>query len=218
MVNAPVSNATGAPVLREWLVSVTVGELVGFCIPAVTAALVVSRSPGLALPALVAAGSAEGAVLGWSQARVLSRHLPGLRSSRWTLGTAAAAAIAWLVGMMPSTFYELWSRWPTPLALAIGVVLAVRLLCGIGVAQWIELRHRLRHASRWILATALAWCAGLVAFALVTSPLWEEGQKPWLVAVIAVLGGYVMAATMAAVTGSAMRRLLRAEFTLELRR
>lgn len=195
--------------LRGWLLSVTAGELAGFCVPAVTAALVFSRSHGLALPALVAAGSVEGAVLGWSQARILSRHIDGFHSRRWVRATAAAAAFAWLVGMTPSTSYPLWSHWPTAIALAVAAVGAALLLCSIGIAQWVELRHRLGHASYWIGATALAWCAGLLAFTMVTSPLWQEGQEPWLIAVIAVLGGFVMAATMAVITCLAVLRLLR---------
>ncbi|MEU7835050.1 MULTISPECIES: hypothetical protein [unclassified Nonomuraea] len=42
-----------------------------------------------------------------------------------------------------------------------------------------------------------------------TTPLWQPGQPGWLIAVIGVLGGAVMAATVAALTGAALVRLLR---------
>jgi D-arabinose 1-dehydrogenase-like Zn-dependent alcohol dehydrogenase len=83
------------------------------------------------------------------------------------------------------------------------------LLCSIGTAQWLELRRHVPRAGRWVTATAAAWCAGLVAFSAVTSPLWQPGQRPALVAAIGALGGLVMALTVAVGTGWALVRLLR---------
>lgn len=57
-------------------------------------------------------------------------------------------------------------------------------------------------------ANAVAWAAGLVVFAAFTTPLWQPGQPVVLIALIGALGGLVMAATMAAITGSALTRLL----------
>lgn len=45
-------------------------------------------------------------------------------------------------------------------------------------------------------------------FTAVTSPLWQEGQPVALIAAIGILGGAVMAATVAAVTGLVLVRLL----------
>ncbi|WP_433663215.1 hypothetical protein ACQPW1_14370 [Nocardia sp. CA-128927] len=81
----------------------------------------------------------------------------------------------------------------------------------IGVTQWLALRHRLHHARQWIWATALAWSAGLLVFTAFATPLWQPGQSTLLVAAIGVAGGLLMAATMAAVTGAFLVRILRAQ-------
>lgn len=156
----------------------------------------------------MAAGAVEGAVLGWSQARVLRRRLPGLSVPRWVAGTAAAAATAWGIGLTPSAAHAVWSQWPTPVLALVGVVAGAALLCSIGFVQWLELRRHVPRSGFWVLASAAAWCAGLLAFVGVSSPLWHEGQSVILIAVIGALGGLAMAATMAVVTGFAMARLL----------
>ena len=70
-----------------------------------------------------------------------------------------------------------------------------------------------RHVSRawpWVVASALAWCGGLLVFAGITTPLWREGQSPVLVALICALGGLAMAATMAWVTGAFLAKIVTA--------
>jgi hypothetical protein len=187
---------------------VTLGELAGFCVPAGVAVLLAGGDPVVLLVALVAAGAVEGTVLGWAQTRALRPHLPALDRPRWVLLTAGAAAFAWLLGMAGPTF-EVWSVWPAVLLIPLTVLAGTALLLSIGLAQWVELRRHVGRGWRWVLATALAWGIGLSAFAVVTTPLWRPGQPPWLVGLIGVLGGGVMAAAMAAVTGAVMARLLR---------
>jgi hypothetical protein len=194
---------------RAWTLSVTVGECIGFCVPALVGALVLGRTAPVVFAALVAAGSLEGAVLGWSQARVLCRPLRRLSSRRWVANTSAAAALAWSVGLLPSTAHDLWSRWPVPVVAIAAAALGLVLLCSIGAAQWLELRRHVPRAGRWVATTAAAWCAGLLVFAGVTSPLWRPGQGPALIAAIGALGGLMMAVTVAAGTGWALMRLLR---------
>jgi hypothetical protein len=72
----------------------------------------------------------------------------------------------------------------------------------------LELRRHLARAEWWVAATAAAWCVGLLAFAVVTTPLWQPGQSTILVIAIGALGGLAMAATMAGITGWALTRLL----------
>lgn len=192
---------------REWTASVTVGELAGFCVPALVGSLVLGTSTPVAVALMVAAGSVEGAVLGWSQARVLVRVLPELSIRRWIVGTAIAAAFAWLIGLLPSTFGSALSAWPVGVLVVVGVILGTLLLCSIGTAQWVELRRDVPEAGWWILVTAAAWCAGLLAFFPVTSLLWQPGQPVLLVAAIGALGGLIMAVTMAATSGWALVRL-----------
>jgi hypothetical protein len=160
-----------------WTLSVTVGECIGFCVPALVGALVLGQTAPVAIAALAAAGSLEGAVLGWSQARVRCRPLRRLSPGCWVVNTSAAAALVWSIGMLPSTTPDFWSRWPVPLIVVVAV-LGLVLLCSVGTAQWLELRRHVSRAGRWVIATAAAWCAGLVAFSAVTSPLWQPGQRP----------------------------------------
>lgn len=196
--------------MRAWTVSVSSGELVGFCFPALVGGLLREETPRFVLGAMVLAGAAEGSVLGWAQARVLRYRLDGLNSGRWVMATAFAAAAAWFVGMLPSTFHGTWSAWPAwAVALAFTAGGAFVLLV-IGVAQWIELRRHVPHAARWIAITAAGWGAGLLAFTAVTTPLWQPGQGTLSIAAVGVLGGGLMAVAMAAVTGLGLQRLLAA--------
>lgn len=199
--------------MRAWTVSVSVGELAGFCVPALVGGLLREGAPLLVLGALVLAGVAEGAILGWSQARVLRQRLDGFSEARWVVGTAVAAAGAWFLGMLPSTFHEQWSTWPTLLAVIVAMLLGTVVLGSIGVAQWFELRRHVPRAARWIGITAAGWGAGLVVFTAVTTPLWRPGQATATIIVIGLCGGGLMAVTMAGLTGYGMRHLLSAGAT-----
>jgi Ca2+-transporting ATPase len=84
----------------------------------------------------------------------------------------------------------------------------VVLLLSIGVAQWTVLQRLVPRAGRWIGWTALGRLAGLAVFTAVATPLWLPGQAPWPTAVIGVGAGASMAATMAAVTGEGLVRLV----------
>jgi hypothetical protein len=157
---------------------------------------------------MVLAGSAEGAVLGWSQARVLKRRLDGFDTTRWTGATALAAAGAWLLGMLAGTFHDQWSTWPTLVTVLVAVLVGTLLLISIGLAQWTELRRHLPRASRWVVITAVSWGAGLVVFMAVATPLWQPGQSTVTVIAIGIGGGALMAVTMAGLTGWGLRHLM----------
>jgi hypothetical protein len=85
-------------------------------------------------------------------------------------------------------------------------VLGLVLLNSIGVAQWTVLRHLLPRAGRWVWFSALGWLAGLAVFLIFTMPLWHPGQAPAMTIAVGVAGAVLMAATMAAITGLAVRR------------
>jgi hypothetical protein len=79
--------------LKAWVGSVTAGELAGFCAPLLAIAVVAQQPDTVLVPTVVSAGAVEGALLGWSQARVLQRRCRRLSVTRWTgLTTLAAAA------------------------------------------------------------------------------------------------------------------------------
>ncbi|POH66856.1 hypothetical protein C3B59_07455 [Cryobacterium zongtaii] len=193
--------------MRNWLLWVSLGESVGFLVPAL-AQLAFAGSPVLA-PALILAGAAEGTVLGWTQATVLRSRVPALNRRRWVGATAIAGAAAWFIGLLPAEWAEVWQRWPAAAQLTAGILLAAVLLCALGFAQWFELRRHLRGAGWWILGSAGAWGAGLAVFFAVATPLWQPGQPGALILLIGVLAGMFMAVAMALVSGVVLHLLLR---------
>ncbi|QBS46581.1 hypothetical protein DMB37_40025 [Nocardia sp. CS682] len=195
---------------RRWFAFVTVGELFGFAVPAVTGVLVRDAAPVAAVVALLIAGGVEGSVLGLFQARVLRPVVPGFRSRTWVFATMLGALVAWSVGVVPVASSEGIGRWSPAVLWPAVVGGGLIVLLSIGVAQWLVLRRLIAGAGQWIWATALAWLAGLLAFTAFTSPLWQEGQSAVLMVLIGVLGGLLMAAVMAAVTGTFLVRILRA--------
>ena len=106
--------------LIRWVLLVTLGEAVGFSVPAAAGVAVtaVSWGPLATLLAMVLAGSVEGAALGIAQADCLFRWgvLPVRRW--WVAVTSIGAAVAWSLGMLPSILGGL--RW------SAGTVVAVR--------------------------------------------------------------------------------------------
>jgi hypothetical protein len=193
---------------RRWFVATTLGELVAFSLPTGVwaATAVAGLDERIALAPVILAGAGEGAVLAYAQSRALRRELPDFDTSAWIRATAAAAALSWAVGMMPSTFHEPLSALPPPVVIVFGLAGGVVMLCSIGVAQAAVLRRYVEHAGRWITANALGWLAGLpvVFAALAVAP-----EHPAAVRVaFALVGAVGMGAAVAAVTGSCLVRLL----------
>ncbi|MEO3863564.1 hypothetical protein [Acrocarpospora sp. B8E8] len=191
---------------RRWFGAVTLGELAGFAVPALVAASVAAAGPELLRALLiVAAGIVEGSVLGLAQAYALRTALPWVPTATWAGATAGGAAVAWSIGAIPIV---LGGFDQPPMVL---VLLGAVMLVAMGGLQWRVLASRLPGTAWWIAATAGAWLVALAVFAAVTTPLWREGQPVWLVAAIGVLGGAVMAVTVAALTGLAFVRLAKSE-------
>ncbi|WP_189940822.1 nitroreductase/quinone reductase family protein [Streptomyces aurantiogriseus] len=208
--SGPVGEPSAPAGLRlwgQWWRWTTLGEAAGFCVPAAAGAIASDASTAIAWPMLVAAGTAEGALLGAAQAHVLARVMPDLRPRRWVAATAVAAGFAWMLGLLPSLVAPRVGFSPAVAGLA--AVDGVLVLLSLGTAQWWVLHRHVTDAWKWIPATAAAWLAGLAVFFSVTMPLWQPGQSPLLIAGIGVLAGLLMAGTVAAVTGWALVRLLR---------
>jgi hypothetical protein len=188
----------------RWFRTVTLGEFAGFCVPAVVGAVTAESPAPVAAVAVIAAGAVEGAILGWAQASVLVRALPGLHASRWIVATACGAVLAYVIGMSPSSAVELGL--PVPVLIGVAPVLGVALLLSIGTAQWTVLRTVVRRSAGWIAVTALAWTVGLGVFLAFSMPLWHPGQATTTIVTIGVAGGLLMAATTSAITGFGLRR------------
>ena len=198
----------GGRLRARWFAVVTAGEFLGFCIPATVAALTAPAPAILALAAVLAAGGAEGTLLGLAQASVLRRALPPVSTRRWVAATASAAVVAYAIGMLPSTLAGRLSGLPTVVLIGAAVVLGAALLLSIGVAQWLVLRAVLPRSASWIATTAAAWSAGLPVFLGFAMPLWQPGQSIPVIVAIGAAGGLLMAATTSAVTGFGLSRLL----------
>jgi hypothetical protein len=198
----------GRHLARAWFWVVTAAETFGFAVAATVGALTADAGAGVVVLSMLAAGAVEGAMLGWGQATVLRHALPGLSRRRWVAGTAGAAALAYLIGLVPSTFAVSMAAWPPVLLGGVVSLLGCGLLASIGTAQWLILRRHVDHAWRWIVATAAAWTVGLGVFLGFAMPLWRPGQPLALIVAIGVAGGLLMAATASAITGFALCRLL----------
>ena len=120
--------------------------------------------------------------------------------------TAAAAVVAYAIGFAPSQLGDRLTDVPLAVLIPLAAVAAVVLLPR-SASRSGRRRHRVCRAWR-IPITAAAWAAGLGAFTAVAPPLWQPHQPVALVAAIGVLGGLVMAATVAAITGAALPHLL----------
>jgi deazaflavin-dependent oxidoreductase (nitroreductase family) len=204
---APVAPASTT--YRRWVIATSLGELVAFSVPTAVWGLtaVAGLSDGAAFLPVVLAGAGEGAVLGYAQSHVLREVLPALDPGAWVRVTAAAGALGWAVGLMPSAFHGAFSGLPVGVLAVLGAIGAIALLGSIGAAQATVLRRHVDGTGRWIAANAATWLAGLpvVLVAFAVAPDAPAGAR----AAFAIAGGLGMGFTVAVVTGGALVRLLR---------
>ncbi|MCR8670505.1 hypothetical protein [Agrococcus sp. HG114] len=185
----------------RWIVLVAAGEAIGFALATGAAVLAIvlelADLPRLALA--VAGGAVEGAALGWGQWLAMQRNRP--HRARWIGATSCAAALAWLLGMLPSTVgLRIDSAWTVAL-LAVG---ALALLASIPLAQWLVLDRP--RTFRWVPVNMGAWLVAIL-WTAAPSPLVDEASPIWFVAVLYVAAGLLMALTVAALTAPVARAL-----------
>lgn len=195
---------SGRRLLWTWTAIVTLGEALGFLVPAVVGVAAASLPLAIGMPSLLAASALEGAVLGASQQAVLHRVLPSLRRIRWIGFTAGAAVAAYMMGFVLASLGGIGS-WVAVLGMAVGGVV---LLLTIGAAQAVELRHHLDGAGRRVAWSAGAWLLGLMAFLAVATPLWHSGQPVAEAVAVGAAAGVVVAFIQAAITGFGLTRML----------
>jgi hypothetical protein len=189
--------------LRRWFVSVTLAEAAGFAIPAIVGGILglLAAPAGVVYPAMVLAGACEGVLLGFGQSIGFGSAVP---RSAWMLATAAGAAAAWSMGMLPSSLggIDFGSPWVIALAAVLGCVL----LLSIPTLQWLVLRRKGLRTAFWIPVNAGAWAAGIL-WTLAPSPFIDETTPVPALFGVYLLAGLLMAATVAALTGFAARRI-----------
>lgn len=192
--------------LRRWIASVTLAEAAGFAIPATVGGILslIAAPAGVVYPAMILAGMCEGVVLGFGQSIGLG---PAIPRTPWILATAAGAAVAWSLGMLPSSLGGL--DFGSPWMIGAAAVLGSALLLSIPTLQWLVLRGKGLRAALWIPVNVAAWAAGLL-WTLAPSPFIDEATPAPALFGVYLLAGLLMAATVAVLTGSAARRIVSA--------
>jgi hypothetical protein len=189
---------------RIWITRVALAEAVGFAVvAAVGASLVAAQAPAsVVYPSVIAAGAIEGLALGAGQYGAMRHRRPP--RAAWLGATAGAAAVAWSLGMLPSTIgldIETPANW---VLIGFG---AVVLLASIPVAQWLVLRGTgRRDATAWVPVTMGAWALAML-WTAAPSPFIDERSPLILVLALYLIAGALMAVTVAAVTAPLARRL-----------
>ncbi|PUB23446.1 hypothetical protein C8K30_11144 [Promicromonospora sp. AC04] len=185
----------------RWILAVSAGEGVGFAIATTVAVLtIVGGIVGPGQLALVIVGGAfEGAALALGQYLGMREGRPV--AWRWIAATALAAAIAWALGMLPSTVgLDLGS----PVALIMTGVGGIALLASIPVAQWLVLARP--RTFRWVPVNAGAWAVSIL-WTFAPSPFIDERSPIPLVAALYVVAGILMAVTFASLTAGVARTM-----------
>jgi hypothetical protein len=112
----------------------------------------------------------EGLVVGIAQEGVLRQRVTEMNPHAWVVRTAVGAAVAWLLGMVPSVVAALTttegaavasSEPPRMVQCVLAMALGVALGALLGGAQWTILRRHTVRAGAWIWANAAAWGMGM---------------------------------------------------------
>ncbi|MBM7506101.1 hypothetical protein ACFPER_03210 [Agromyces aurantiacus] len=208
-----MDQAREAPRLGRWVGFTVLGESLGFLVPVTGFAL--AATLGLEAWAtwalLVIFGAGEGALLGLGQSLGLRGSAAEVPVGRWVAATAVAASAAWSIGMLLPTFADLGVEidWASPAAWAVAACAGLALLATIPLLQWPVLAQaRVPRAWRWVPLNMGAWLVGIV-FTFLPSPFIDESSPVWLVFASFAVGGVLMAATVALLTGLGLRRMVR---------
>ena len=203
--------------LRRWVGFTVLGESLGFLIPVTAFALASALGlDGWAAWAMLAVfGAGEGALLGVGQALGARGSRAEVPIGRWVAATAAAASVAWAIGMLPSTLADLGVDidWTSPWTWAAAAPAALVLLSTIPLAQRPVLaRAGVRRSWRWVPINMGAWLVGIV-FTFLPSPWVDESTPAAVMFALFAIGGVLMATTVALLTGIGLRWMLRNDET-----
>lgn len=179
----------------------SIGEGVGFAIATGVAILTIvgGVDERVRFLLVVAGGACEGAALATGQFLGMRTGRP--RAGRWIGATAVAAAVAWTLGLLPST---LGVDFGSPASIVLVVIGAVVLLASIPVAQWLALARR--GTFRWVPVNMGAWAVSIL-WTFAPSPFVDEQSPVAYTATLFVLAGVLMAVTFACLTAPLARTL-----------
>jgi len=201
---------------RNWVIANAAGELLGLGIAALVM-LALSRTvpPNPTTAALLAGalimvffGALEGAIVGYAQWIVLRRTLAVAKSS-WILTTAIAAAVAWLLGLLPSSIVNVSPTTAPSLLVTLFLSMGVGAVSGVILAigqTWILHRYS-RIAGWWLVANAGAWAVGMpIIFFSAGLP---TPQTPIATVILLLLTTVLVAgAAVGAIHGAVLLRIL----------
>lgn len=191
---------------RRWILFVTIGEAIGFLVPAATGAF--TASPSLErwqMPLLILAGIGEGALLGTTQALATRRFRRRPPLWGWIGATALGAAIAWSCGLGISAIAQS-SAVPVAAVIVAAIVLGLAGLAAMPTLQYLTIRRTIPRAAVWIPVNAGAWVAG-IGWTILPSPFIDESTPLQTLILAYALAGLFMATTVAAFTAPLARRL-----------
>jgi hypothetical protein len=213
----------------QWVLANAWGEAAGLGAAGLVGVAIVAlmgENPGavltvLASLVLIAAGTFEGAVVGFAQWRVLRKPLASIARTDWILATALGAFIAWSLGMLPSTIMSLFAS-PDSAGGAdntmaqISDAMQLMLAAGLGailgpilaLVQYRVLRAHLKRSGWWIPANAVAWMLGMPMIFIAAGGIAGSGVEPVVVALAGIVTAAVAGAIVGAVHGLALVWLL----------
>jgi hypothetical protein len=215
-----VSPELAPPPWLRWTTACGLAETLGMAAAALAALLAITwvgepHDAASAVTTVVLAvlgGVVEGVAVGAVQFWLLRDWLPALVGRRWIGATVFAAALGWLLGMLPPTIAQ-WSSsesagptsgggvgpplWLMPLAgLALGAVMGA----GFGAAQMWALRGVVVHPGRWVPANSLGWSLALAV--MMTGAALPGAAGSWLpLAALGAATGLLAGLAVGAATG-----------------
>ncbi|SRR6266516_2460868 len=182
----------------RWVLANAVGEGIGLGLT-LTMGFVLFSGAEKTLGPLAVAGFAilagtgiEGTFVGTAQWSVLRHPFPKLSWQRWALVTALGAFVAWVLGMIPSTFFltRAHSGAASSVQMNAFVIYGLAALMGfvlgpvLGVPQWLALRHYVQNAGWWVLANAVAWALGLTVVFIGMHVVLRDGFHPGMFVIL----------------------------------